>query len=351
MARTSRLCLASFLLMALMVGTPKMTVAQGCNEAPATPTGWSCDNGLTHCVNQGCVGPADPHYFCSIGYGLCCGAPTLSANTIYDPSECCVPPDGGCPDGDVFINCQCQPKGGSPIIVDTTGDGFFLTSANDGVVFDIAGNGHPVHIAWTSAASGNAFLALDRNHNGKIDNGTELFGDFTQQPKSDHPNGFLALEEFDKPGNGGNGDGIIDSRDAIFSHLRLWIDENHDGVSQPNELHTLPDLGVFSLALKYRESGRSDQFGNQFRYKAAVNPNPRDGQSADGRWAYDVFFVTTDPLAALARGTNCNGVLTRPPAQTDLDPLLDHQIDGVRKRPNAGPAASAYKQNSSGGGQ
>jgi hypothetical protein len=71
----------------------------------------------------------------------------------------------------------------------------------------------------------------------------------------------------------------------------LWIDENHDGISQPNELHSLPELGVFSLGLAYKESRRTDEFGNQFRYKAAVNPDPLDGESKDGRWAYDVFLV------------------------------------------------------------
>ncbi len=192
-------------------------------------------------------------------------------------------------------DCDCVPNEGSPIIIDTTGEGFHLTSATEGVVFDIRGDGKPVQLAWTASASRNAFLALDRNGNGKIDNGKELFGNFTDQPPCPDGggacrNGYRALAEFDKPANGGNGDGIIDRRDAIFPHLLLWIDENHDGISQPNELHSLSELGVVSLSLKYKESRRTDQFGNQFRYRDAVNPDTQ-GESKDGRWAYDVFFV------------------------------------------------------------
>lgn len=89
----------------------------------------------------------------------------------------------------------------------------------------------------------------------------------------------------------------------MFNNLLLWIDENHDGISQPNELHKLPELGVYSLSLRYRDDRHFyDQFDNWFHYQSAVNPNPQDGASKDGRIAYDVSFVVSDN-ARTGRGT------------------------------------------------
>ncbi len=204
------------------------------------------------------------------------------------------PSYNSCTDGVTCHCCTCAGGTGcaSPIIVDTVGEGFRLTSASDGVIFDIRGDGRPIQLAWTAWGSHNAFLALDRNHNGIIDSGKELFGNYTAQPKCANENGFLALEQFDKPENGGNGDGVIDKRDAIYSQLRLWIDVNHDGISEPGELHTLEEMGVYSLALNYTESKQTDRWGNAFRYKAKVNPEGEPYGDQVDRWTYDVWLVT-----------------------------------------------------------
>ena len=184
--------------------------------------------------------------------------------------------------------CTCVVPA-SPIVIDTIGEGMRLTSASNGVIFDIRGDGHPIQLAWTAADSKNTLLALDRNSDGKIGDGTELFGNYTDQPPSPNQNGFLALAEFDKPENGGNNDGFITAQDSVYSRLLLWIDANHNGVSEPYELHSLPELGIVSISLDYKPSGRRDVYGNIFRYRAKYH-SIRLGD----RWAFDVFFATLD---------------------------------------------------------
>jgi len=180
----------------------------------------------------------------------------------------------------------------SPIVVPLRGNHVDLSGLDDPVSFDIDASGQPSVIGWTERGSFTAFLALDRNGNGMIDDGSELFGSAMSLPDgAAAANGFEALAQYDSPAMGGNGDGQIDASDAIWPALRLWIDSNHDGKTDSRELVSLPSQGITSIGLSYQVERRVDQFGNVLRFRGIAT-------EAAGRLPaihlvdiYDVFFV------------------------------------------------------------
>ena len=117
---------------------------------------------------------------------------------------------------------------------------------------------------------------------------TEMFGNFTSQPDIPNPNGYNALAVFDGSKDGGNGNGRIDPGDMVYARLRLWIDRNHNGISESNELIRLSALGVVSIGLRYRETHLTDRFGNEFRYVSRIV----DEHGRENPRSYDVFLLT-----------------------------------------------------------
>ena len=229
-----------------------------------------------------------------IGTLICtsCGPPPTP--TPDDEPDICDEMEAFCLQGGGFWK-GCVLGCASPIVLDIDGDGFNLTNGQNGVDFDLTGEGQKDRISWTAANSDDAWLVLDRNSNGTIDSFLELFGNFTEQPSSipvQDRNGFYALAEFDKPENGGNGDGKINRLDTIYRKLRLWQDKNHNGISEQNELSRLRRLDVRAIKLDFKTSKRTDRHGNRFKFRAQV----RDSRDANvGKWAWDVFLVRPKP--------------------------------------------------------
>lgn len=187
------------------------------------------------------------------------------------------------------------PKENCPVLLDLEMDGFHLSGSDPAVQFDIDADGVPDEIAWTKAAEDDAFLCLDRNHNGIVDDGTELFGYATRLLSGERAQvGYRALAELDHPVLGGNGDGKIDSADLMFQSLCVWNDSNRNGFSEAGEVRSAMAAGVVSLDYSYRTTGHRDSFGNLFRYVSRAEMRSRSGRVRS--WlTYDVIFADHEP--------------------------------------------------------
>jgi hypothetical protein len=177
----------------------------------------------------------------------------------------------------------------SPIVVDLNKDGIRLGPAGVGVYFDVDADGGLNRVQWVRQGGDEAFLALDRNRNGVIDDGSELFGigTFLQLEGGRAPNGFVGLAQYDDPRLGGNDDGLITAADAVWSELVLWNDTNADGVSTGAEIQAPGSLGFTSFETIPKVRRYRDEAGNFLPYFAWARTLGRPSKTL----MVDVYFL------------------------------------------------------------
>ncbi len=180
------------------------------------------------------------------------------------------------------LNCVSDQ---SPLILDLDGNGVQTVGLNANIHFDINADGTQEQTGWVGA--NDAFLVVDRNQNGTIDDGSELFGNNTRLANGDKAaNGFAALADYDS-----NQDGIIDANDEKFAQLKVWRDANQDGKSDASELFGLETAGVHSLNLDFTNSDKVVA-GN--RYAQVGSYTTATGATAE---MTDVWFSTKTEAA------------------------------------------------------
>ncbi|MCX7095093.1 MAG: hypothetical protein NTY50_16795, partial [Methylobacter sp.] len=174
----------------------------------------------------------------------------------------------------------------TPIILDLNGDGINTLNISSGVQFDLNATGQKISTGWVG--QGDGLLVMDRNHDGVINDGGELFGSATDLGDGQKAvNGYEALRPLDT-----NGDGVISNADEGFADLKVWDDGNADGVSQAAELKTLASLGIASLDLT---ASPSSEINNGNWVGLTSGYVKVDGTSHD---MADVWFITNESNTA-----------------------------------------------------
>jgi len=188
-----------------------------------------------------------------------------------------------------------------PLILDLDGDGLEITPLAKGVLFDANGDSIKTGTAWAGADDG--MLVWDRDGNGLIDSGRELFGDETMLANGQKAaHGFAALSELDTGSvvNGvsvGAADGVFNAKDARYANVRVWRDLNQDGISQAGELQTLAQSGVTSIQLG--SSATNTQYGDAILAHSSTftRANGSTGQAGSFILAQNNFADHREPAS------------------------------------------------------
>jgi hypothetical protein len=187
---------------------------------------------------------------------------------------------------DPFTRAQSWTWPRCPIVLDLDGDGLETVGLAANIHFDHDGDGVLTRTGWVGGDD--ALLVLDRNADGLIGSGAELFGDFTPLPNGAlAPDGYAALAVLDA-----NRDGVLDARDPAFADLKLWRDVSQDGVSQPGELMTLAEAGIVSLDLAHTAHNQRLANGNTLTAQGSFTR--ADGSRGGmGEFLFDIDTFTT----------------------------------------------------------
>ena len=191
-----------------------------------------------------------------------------------------------------FMAMNARPIRYDPLVLDMSGNGFNPTTVEDGANFDLDNNGYAERINWVQGDD--VLLAVDKNGDGIINNGSELFEDGMLLNNGQlSRNGFEVLAQYDS-----NGDGIIDANDVDFSQLLIWNDVNGNGISETGELISLADAGIVSISLNYHTANQNTESGTLLGNVATFTK--ADGTSFEiaEYWVlshhYDTIEVTDD---------------------------------------------------------
>lgn len=261
----------------------------------------------------GAGGSSTPPPACTPGSYVACtlpggraGARVCQVTGVYtecfDPNPPPPPPGSSCTPGSGTVTCQalnakgvlttgyqeCHPVSKTwskchvtPLVLVFDDAPVVFTPAPAAASFAIAGS---TTFDWPSSAT--PWLVLDRDGNGRIDDGHELFGpDAKARTAFAMPNGFDALAELDD-----DGDGVIDARDAAFERLAMWSDANGDRHPAPSEVSGIRASGLLAIDLRHHDEPRCDARDNCERQRARFTYRTGSGRVRQG-WVVDVTLA------------------------------------------------------------